>query len=508
MSRPSILLAAATVTFAGLAGCKGFKDAMTAHVDVVARAGPQELSVNRLATLVGDSRLPTDREFVHQLAMIWVDYQLLGHAAAQGDSLNSRKTMDSALWGMETNARAKKWFDQVSKTWAGGADTSGYASAYASGKVLVARHILLTTPQGDTSSATSDSVRRKAVALRAGLTPANFATAAQKNSKDPGSAQHGGDLGAFDHGQMVAPFEQALLTLKPGEISQPVRTQFGWHLIYRPTYAEAHDDVAKKLGAAGMQENESAYITRLDSASHYKFLPSGTATVRSVTKDPDAHKTDETAIATYSGGNFTAARLARWMGLFPPQMRAQLDAAPDSQIPVFVRNVVRNEMVVRQADSAGVKLDSTELSTLRQTYLQLITNDWTLLGIDPKELADSAKTVGGRDRIAAARVDDYLKRMVAMQARYVDVPQPVDQALRSTYSSEVNEAGVDRAVTQAADIRKHSDSARASKAPPSAVPLPGGPTTGAPGAAVPAPGGPGSTGATPGGATPQGSTKK
>ncbi len=51
-----------------------------------------------------------------------------------------------------------------------------------------------------------------------------------------------------------------------------------------------------------MQENESAYIARLDSASQYKFLPSGTATVRAVTKDPDAHKTDETAIATYSGG--------------------------------------------------------------------------------------------------------------------------------------------------------------------------------------------------------------
>ncbi len=478
---------------------------MTAHVDVVARAGPQELSVDRLSTLVGDSRLPTDREFVHQLAMIWVDYQLLGHAAAQDDSLNSRQTMDSALWGMETNARAKKWFDQVSKTWSGD-DTAGYAAAYASGKVLVARHILLTTPQGDTSSGAVDSVRRKAVALRVGLTPANFATVAQKNSKDPGSAQHGGDLGAFDHGQMVAPFEQALVTLKPGEISQPVRTQFGWHLIYRPTYAEAHDDVARKLGQAGMQKAESEYITRVDSASHYKFLPSGAATVRAVTKDPDAHKTDETAIATYAGGNFTAARLARWMGLFPPQMRAQLDAAPDSQIPVFVRNVVRNEMVVRQADSAGVKLDSAEMSTIRQTYVQLITNAWTQLGIDPKELADSSKTAAGRDRIAAARVDDYLKRMVAMQARYVDVAQPVDQALRSTYSSEINEAGVDRAVTQAADIRKKSDSTRAAKAPPSAVPLPGGPGGPAPRApgAAPAPSGPGSSGAPPGGAPPPG----
>jgi hypothetical protein len=449
---------------------------MTAHVDVVARAGPQELSVDRLSTLVGNSRLPTTREMVEQLADIWVDYQLLGHAAAEDDSLNSKQVMDSALWGTETNTRAQKWFSQMSKTWIGG-DTAGYPEAYASGKVLVARHILLTAPLGDTSAAGSDSVRRKAAALRATLTPANFATVAQKESKDPGSASHGGDLGAFEHGQMVAPFEQALLALKPGQISQPVHTQFGWHLIYRPTYAEAHDDVARKLGAQTMQVAQAAYVMRLDSASHFEFKPGGVATVRAVVKDPDSHKTDQTTIASYVGGDFTAARLARWMSLFPPQMRGQLDAAPDSQIPSFVRNVVRNEMVVRQADSAGIKLDSAETADLRQTYEQMITNDWTQLDIDPKMLADSGKTVGARDRVAATHVDDYLVRMVEMVARYIDVPQPVDQALRATYPSEINQAGVDRAVTLAQAVRKRADSAKAAKTPPSAVPLPGSPNS-------------------------------
>jgi len=50
-------------------------------------------------------------------------------------------------------------------------------------------------------------------------------------SEDPGTSSLGGDLGWFAQGAMVKPFEEALLKLKPGQISEPVKTDFGWHLI-------------------------------------------------------------------------------------------------------------------------------------------------------------------------------------------------------------------------------------------------------------------------------------
>ncbi|MBI5740416.1 MAG: peptidylprolyl isomerase [Nitrospirae bacterium] len=59
----------------------------------------------------------------------------------------------------------------------------------------------------------------------------SFSKLAESLSKDKGSAAKGGDLGYFGRGQMVPEFEQAVLRLKPGEVGEPVKTRFGYHVI-------------------------------------------------------------------------------------------------------------------------------------------------------------------------------------------------------------------------------------------------------------------------------------
>jgi peptidyl-prolyl cis-trans isomerase D len=61
--------------------------------------------------------------------------------------------------------------------------------------------------------------------------PKDFAALAKQNSQDPGSAANGGDLGFFERGSMVKAFDDAVFSMKPGDISQPVETEFGYHII-------------------------------------------------------------------------------------------------------------------------------------------------------------------------------------------------------------------------------------------------------------------------------------
>jgi len=95
-----------------------------------------------------------------------------------------------------------------------------------------ASHILIRLPQGADAQAEKTAMA-KAQDLRAKLQAgADFATLARKNSEDPGSAAQGGDLGFVGRGALAKEFEQTLFALKKsGELSAPVRTSYGLHLI-------------------------------------------------------------------------------------------------------------------------------------------------------------------------------------------------------------------------------------------------------------------------------------
>jgi peptidyl-prolyl cis-trans isomerase C len=105
---------------------------------------------------------------------------------------------------------------------------------------------------------------------------ADFAEEAKKKSKDPGAA-NGGDLGYFTKDQMVPEFSEAAFKLDKGQISDPIHTQFGWHIIKvedkrvkpTPSYEEVKSQVQNYIARRAQAElvdslRKTAQIERLD----------------------------------------------------------------------------------------------------------------------------------------------------------------------------------------------------------------------------------------------------
>ena len=469
-----------------LGGCDGFKEAMTAHVDVVARAGSQELSVTRLAEMMGSSpEVPVNPETARAIAEVWVNYQLLAQAAARNDSLNDPKKVDEAMWMAIGQSKTSKLVEQLSKTWGG--DTNVTEATYAQGQLLAAQHILLTTPANATP-AQVDSVRRRAEAVRAQAaanpTMANFGALAARHSEDPGSKDRGGLYPAFPRapmqGAMVKEFEEGTAALKPGEISPLVRTTYGFHIIRRPLLSEVRSEWGRAYaGIAGMAA-ESTYLANMEKSANVEIKAKGPAIVRSVAQDVGGHRDDRAVVATSSAGDLRASRVAQIIASIPQpqqaQLRQQIAQVPDSMLHQFIRNLVRQDLLVQKADSAKVGPDSTELSQMRSAFTGAVQMAWQQLGVAPQMLADSGSSASDRERVAAGRVEQYMNALLAGQAQFVQIPDPVEQMLKDEYDNKIVDAGIDRAVERARAMRAATDSSRASQPrPPSAVPMPGAP---------------------------------
>lgn len=94
-----------------------------------------------------------------------------------------------------------------------------------------ARHILIQVAQ-DADAAEVDKAKQTLLDIRQRIEKGeSFADLAKQYSQDPGSAAEGGDLGFFGHGIMDPAFEESAFSLAKGELSEPVRSAFGWHLI-------------------------------------------------------------------------------------------------------------------------------------------------------------------------------------------------------------------------------------------------------------------------------------
>jgi peptidyl-prolyl cis-trans isomerase C len=184
----------------------------------------------------------------------------------------NRLLMDSLLAtegkAATTDEAMKKVYDDAAK------QISGEQEVHA-------RHILV---------ATEEEAKEVKAELDKG---ADFAELAKKKSKDPGAAD-GGDLGFFTKDQMVPEFSAAAFALEPGKISDPVKSQFGWHIIKveekRNRKPPEFDQVKGQIEAYVTRKAQADYVAKLREGAKIERMDQAANTP---TPAPDAAKASD-----------------------------------------------------------------------------------------------------------------------------------------------------------------------------------------------------------------------
>jgi len=243
----------------GLAGAGGLKAEEADQP--VAKVNGEEIFFSDLMLAeeeMGDvmGQLPEDVRFQYLLTVL-IDRQILSQKAREAGLENDPAVERRKAYYEDKALRDVYWMNLM-------AERSGEEAvrAYYEQEIMArepedevrARHILVATEK-EAQDVISE--------VKGGM---SFEEAAAEHSTGP-SGENGGDLGYFVKGDMVAPFAEAAFALKPGEISDPVKTEFGWHVIKvedrRPRPRPSFEEIEEQLTAEFAQAEGRKLIEEL-----------------------------------------------------------------------------------------------------------------------------------------------------------------------------------------------------------------------------------------------------
>lgn len=492
MRRNLILVA---VLAAGMLGCNSFRDLFSAHADVAADAGSQQLPAQRLAQILssGGKGVKVNRETGEYVANIWVDYALFGQAVVHGSLPLDSASVAEAVWPELSELKGTHWHDTL-MAHRGSVTDAAVDSVYGSATTRVLQHILFTA-RPNTDSTQRTAIKKKAEATLAQIRKgASFNELAAQLSEDPGSKPDSGFLPPSPKGRFVAAFDSVGWTLQPGQVSAVVETPFGYHIIKRPTAKEAHDHIADFLEDRVGAHLDSLYMDSLATANQIEVLSGAPAAMRAAAEASDESRKSEKTLVKYRGGELRVKDFLRWVRALPPQYLQQLRGANDSTLTRFARILTQNVLLLREADRNKIAITPDEWASLKRKYQDQIDTLRLEMGLQNGDITDSSVALGEREKVAGLKVERYFDELIAGKTRLRPLPSALATLLRERLPYTLHEAGVTRAVELATELKAKADSAEpkgAMQRAPGPPPVPGmQPMPGmqpAPGATSPAP---------------------
>ena len=332
---------------------------------LVARVDEYTLTVDAAVDLlVDEERLAADAGVVEALADLWVDYTLLAEATAK-DSTYGMLDFEPLVLRQAQQMMVFQLRDSVIQvdTFVTEDELRAQYEAEEPALELRARHIMFQLPIGSTPLQRDSVVTALSDVRDRILAGESFETLAQQLSQDPGTAFNGGDLGLFGRGDMVAPFEEAVLALQPGDISDVVETPMGLHIIrLDERRVRGFEDAAplyrRQVQSRMVQEAESIFVSGLYDQAGPEIVDGALDIVRELARNPGASLSGRAArrpTIEWDAGAVTVGDLRTVMQLESPTLPLQLAEGDDEQLREFLRSLARRDLLIRAAESEGLR---------------------------------------------------------------------------------------------------------------------------------------------------------
>lgn len=375
-----------------LAGCEG---AGGGGGPVVARVGDVDLTADEVAGIVAPNpQIAAQARVVRSLADLWLDYFLLARAAAEDSTLQNVDVTPLVEQQVEQEL-VLELRDRVLQvdTAVSDAEVEALYREELPGARIRARHILVKFPE-DPAPAQVDSVRSLVDSLRSRITAGeDFGEMAREYSQDPGSAGRAGELGFFGRGEMVRPFEDAAFALEPMEISQPVETPFGLHLIQVlereiPSLDEDREGFRTRIRNRRLAEAESVYVADLMETAEVEVVGEGYESARQLAAEPGtslSRRARNRALVRFRGGTLTLGDYLRWIRSRPAALTDDVRNADDEELGELFRNLARGELLVHTALEEGVRVEEARRDSIAaeaREGLRSVARQLELLGVE------------------------------------------------------------------------------------------------------------------------------
>ncbi len=454
MNRRFPALALLALLAALTAGC----DQPRSDEGLVARVGPYTLEVEEVARLlVDEEQFGANVGVVREVADLWAQYVLLADAVARDSTLSSvdfaplvqgqvEQRMILALRDSSLQVDTVVTEEELQEAYASG---GGHLQ-------MRARHILLRWPPGGSEEAREELLAQAESLRRRILQGASFQELARRVSQDPGTAPLGGDLGWLSQGDMLPSIERAVLSLQPGEVSEPVESPFGVHLILleatrTPELGDVAGELRDRVLARRFLVAESLFVAQADSAAAPEVLEGAYELTRDLALDPGRRITGRASrrpLVRYRDGALTVGELQFVLQAQPADLRAQIAAGDDEQIDRFLRSLVQREVLVARARAQGLEPPPEEVDSLVADAREQLLDAAAALGFRPVERAPGEPLEQAVERAALEAVKKVLAGAIEMVRL-----GPVAYQLRRYGDPVIFERGVGQAVLRIGTLR-------------------------------------------------------